>query len=747
LWLLVACDEGLVLPAPPGEQPPAIASVEPGRAFAGDRVTITGRSLTTAGQPGVVRFGASSPAQDVQVVEGALVARVPDDATAGPVTVTTGAGSGSGAFTYAGLGRLRRGQLAAVADLRTAPTRALRAGPWIGYLDVDRWDAFVVARGEFWTRNLPGRNLVDAARVGETTYVLGHDGDASAAVARGRVLRIVDGARRDQVDFSLEDAAAGWPDRIAVDEQGHAAIVDANQGLGVLDYPTGRWDRLASQGVARAVARCADGFVVVVAPQAGQKVVSRVRATAAGWRVEPQLALVGPHLVEDVACHGDTAAVLTQLGEVIVVRLAGGASEKLGHFATLGSGASDGRLAFSTGGTRIFFSQPEEGRVVTLELAGQGIKPLQSVALERPRGIDVNDDGTLLVACRGGAARLSQETGSVVEMVRLSADLQAPTLRMARGFGDGGLEPVLEVNARTFARIARLVPRTLATHPDILANARYEDDFTTTVAGAEGGVLLAATDASTFVRYGEDLASAEDADSLVAPSGTFFAGMGLGPDGALFAGLLADGESLALAGLLVGSATGSLADAHARLPPVPGLTAFLRVGRSAIARGTTSGVQLLDREAALAGVERYAGFDFGLKAREDQAELATFEGGFSDRHFIAWHDDGANDAMVRFVRLPDGPMTSARLPQFVRGATLSPSGRQLWWVQQTSEVGREGATRVELLSCHLDPDAATAGPCEDGLALPDGAGALTVAADGEALFFTQHGSDRVWRIE
>jgi len=67
LWLLVACDEGLVLPAPPGEQPPAIAAVEPGRAFAGDRVTITGRSLTTAGQPGVVRFGASSPAQDVQV--------------------------------------------------------------------------------------------------------------------------------------------------------------------------------------------------------------------------------------------------------------------------------------------------------------------------------------------------------------------------------------------------------------------------------------------------------------------------------------------------------------------------------------------------------------------------------------------------------------------------------------------------------------------------------------------------------
>lgn len=119
LLLVVACETSLTLPtAPLVAEGPVIDGVEPLEAYAGQRIRITGRHL--GGAKARIFIGSAGPLDAIQPDgDGTLVVLVPNEATAGAVTVETELGRGVGpTFTPLGPGRPQSSRINASLDLR-----------------------------------------------------------------------------------------------------------------------------------------------------------------------------------------------------------------------------------------------------------------------------------------------------------------------------------------------------------------------------------------------------------------------------------------------------------------------------------------------------------------------------------------------------------------------------------------------------------------------------------------------------
>lgn len=129
LFPLVACARDLSLPQAGATA--VVTDFAPGRAFAGERLRVSGQGFDPVPARNQIHFAHGTAPGESFDPSGALIVHVPLDAANGPLAVATVAGLGAASaapFVYGGLGHLRSGQLSTRLEALHRPPGIVAAG-------------------------------------------------------------------------------------------------------------------------------------------------------------------------------------------------------------------------------------------------------------------------------------------------------------------------------------------------------------------------------------------------------------------------------------------------------------------------------------------------------------------------------------------------------------------------------------------------------------------------------------------
>lgn len=734
----------------PPLQPPRVAAVEPQSGFAGARVTVSGSGFGGAASQVQVRFGASAATRPLAVAADgtSLTARVPDDATTGPVSVVTGVGEAASAadFAWRGLGRLRYRRAGVRADLPPAFDRALPGGSrgqvllwsrevrrlaWLDEVGVS-WPipaaqvrALAASQdlqrvGVLSSVDLPCSpqpcRLADATlrlydrpglellREGKVQPLKAVTFRATALLTYAELALDADGAHAMVVAYEGGSDYSGWALDLA------AGSARAFQGKQQPDSSFG-WTGLAWLGGSRWAT--ADGLGVQLLDAAAP---DPVGAFLPALQADPDI----PE--ELVAIGGDGAgrlAVGGTQGSLILLQADGAGLREVGRARAPGSADSSeiDWIAFSKNGLRAAAVLPAAGMVDVFDLTDPAPAPLAAVALARPGAVSPDGAGGFLVPSPGEVALLSQASGAALSQRRIDARLHVAGLRLAScpDVSPSGPVEVLEVLDLLLHRVRRLHPTSLAELGcPALALPAEGSRIVDAVTARDAGLLLVGTADARVHRYGPgDLAPAggawraPDADG----EGSFgiislhATGEGRRVLAAVTLAGAPDGATRALY-LLNPAAAWSDRQASPRLPLPIGTNAdWLFLGdRLAVLDEHTEEVRLYDAGAA-------AGASW---PKVGAAPLATGVRQLAAAGRALVFVDGAAPPVLSVFAAADGAPAGTSV---VRGSgqldLAPPGGRRLdWW-----HSSRDGCL---LVSQELDPETGALGQEESAVAVPFG---------------------------
>ena len=757
----LGCARDLALP--PASGAPIVSSFAPPHGFAGATVTLEGRGLGASPSAVEVRFGDGSAVHPTSLsgAGATLTAQVPDDATTGPITVSTTAGRGASEqeFHFDGAGHLRRGRVALDLDYRPALLDAipLQGRTIVLVSGAATQNARLVRVADDGSQTAFGPDHVVAVRPvhgGAGFAVLDAEPDADPATAGH--LRLLAGDPLAEVTVvALPKTGLIGPVSFAIDDDAKHAVALSPGGSWAIDLtktpptlaatpygtlvdgPTVVWlggDRFALTDE--------NGLVLVDFASAAR--FSEVASAASnGGDLPGRVALAaGP---KNLVAATDTS------GGVALLDASAWPPALVGQVATTPSGVVSGGislgLAFSADGTRLVVGQLYLNRVLTFDLTDPQRRPIAAAIVASPGGIALGPSGLAYVAARGEVDVVSPESGALVGRLAVTAGLGGPGLGGAQlRTADCGL--VVEVAATGLGAILRLDPVTLtpkttcaplhltaAAPPSVLASS------------AAGGDLLAVHGDELWHLGAADHAESA-ADRIVFPSGAYpdvtlsaEGDRGLAhftPPDFVHAVLVFDPAHLGAADVAKALAMDPALIAAGANPAIVGTAAA--GGRLAIL-GFDS-VEVVDLAAAAAG--RRQTIVPGMLWTDPTWSGAVVPLGMTaDRLFFTAE---RQDGLYRFgaIALPSGVYTEGAP---VPGGTdyhLLPDGRHVAW------FGGDGST-ARLSMAAFEPATAAAASGELDIDLPGGASTqgleLTVFPNGERAIIVDGSRDRIVVVE
>ena len=457
--VLLACNRDYSVPAP--VPPPAVGltGLSPATGWAGQRVTLTGHDLGSATQT-EIRFGQSARLAPAQVAADgtSLDVFVPDDATSGPIAVSTPLGQAVTAqpFVFKGLGRLKQNAVSASLDLRVQLTGliATRPGHFAALVPEASW------AGDH------GRGWLHVGEVTQPTalaYGPGADqlvvADAPTGCPAGALGRLVftfsatnpvclSGVPAQQGNYSWALAADDAATHVVAGYGPLLFLVDAS-----VDPPVITTTPLDITAGAPAVAFVKnDQFLAFDVD--GLRPVQFSATPQVGANVE--LNSSGPPLGVSVNAAKGKAAYCLDGDDLYLLDV----SVWPPALITGGTGLIDRSCAgvgLSPDGTRALIGQPESGAAVLVDVSGAPPwLPLTSTPIDTPRAVAVGAS-LFYVAGRGGVTELSLPLGAVLGTATLTSQLLEPVVRTVAGkevidLGRAITNSVVQLDAATFGR-------------------------------------------------------------------------------------------------------------------------------------------------------------------------------------------------------------------------------------------------------------------------------------------------------
>jgi len=484
--LLCACQTNLGLPQAPRSDQPIVTSFEPAAAFAGAPLVVRGRALGTDARETEVRVGGSSPVHPTRLAPDgtSLELVVPDDATGGPVVVSTGSGRATAStdFVFSGLGRLRNRRLVDVWDLRPLVDAAFPIGRDVVALWMQEYGRAAVRDAMYRTVLLPPVHVVAAAgsRTADRVALLALEpveppcdwhADPECDFWAASVLVYDDAALRSALDELpavpevvrfrapnyLQDAAL-----LALAPDGATALVAAGPRAWLLDVPGGTvrdagqtgawWSAVAAAGPGRFVLAEGTGIRLLDAASALPGESMDVLPPEAGG-----ISALASDDTGRIAAGG-------VVGHLAVVDDTGSATPRVQVF---GPDVSDfatrnvAAVAFSDDGERLAALLDRGAALVTYDLTHSPPRVLGAVPLEDPRAVAADRFGHFVAAVRGGVSRVATQSGMLVDRRPLDTRLHSPHLRTVVCAGEA--RQVLEVAVGIANAVVRLSPSRLDT--------------------------------------------------------------------------------------------------------------------------------------------------------------------------------------------------------------------------------------------------------------------------------------------
>jgi len=749
--LAAACTRPIALPgAPAGGERPHIASFAPTAAFTEDRVTLVGTGLRDVLS---VRFGGrAAPAPEQASADGTrLVVRVPDDADDGGISIVTehGETSSEQPFRWKGRGHLRRGRVAAQADLRPVVRRALwlASGEVVAAL-VSEPVREVRLDGE---ARLPVRQpgALAANADGSALAVLELDGgsdcpeSAALALFRGPGFETAEPVRTclEGLDFDWRHPDYAWEGDLALDGQGRRALVVEGWTASAVDFgdtpPAVRAvDNETLDGWAGAAWIGGTRFLV------GEgRFVRPVDAAAQDPLGYPVPVFDSEaHAILSVASAGPRAVVGTRFGALGVLDVSGDTPVVAAVADTLTWGPCPSVSLSADGAAAAAVQGDAADRVVVFELDPAPPRLLAMPRLELPAAVATGPAGTWLVATPGGWDLLSPR-GEWLDRTSLTGALACPRLRTAPADDGAPGVPVLQLVQSTFERVLRLDAATLAVDGSTDLSFAGGHGPVRWLAGLPGGERLYVLHHDGLARTAPGDFDAEAPDVLPLPAQSGSRQIDLSPDGRAI--LVQEWPAAALPSLRLVPTDGPLAAARPVALPLEGAFAAVMHPDGWLASASAEKLALHDLGSVLSGSAR--------PLRDPVALPASLR--------ALWPAPGAvgllaMNGRVRLVR-PDGSVVEAgRVPADVRewsalgtawrGVTwdISPDGRALYCLKRDHE-----ARTASLVHVVLDPDSGTVGDEGVAIELPPGAAEFRLYPDGGRAVVLDTEQDRLLLLE
>jgi hypothetical protein len=722
LSFTAACQRDLEVP----QTPPVVTDLVPAAAFAGSLVKIVGHDLGSSLDGTTVHFGQSGPVHPRAFVEGGALVAVPDDASSGPVQLSTitGAVTSARPFTFKGAGRLRLRQQVSQTNVRQSvaaiplPARGQTA------LYSSAWSSVQLLGSD--------GALVRQAPAGINTAVA-HSGGAGLVAAAfwlddpacGNNVSLWDfpaGAAPVQtclpqatpVPTATNDYMAASPDGAQVVLMGfqHLWFIDRSAALRVVQTEVTGVGHLRS-----AAWRKAGGFVIV---DGGAL---RLVDTASG---KPSAAVPVPSMrpgddtwldvrENTVAVSGNGKLVFADVS--VWPPVFQPAVDAFGY---------TGEVAFSEDGRRLlltdFFTSATQAVLWDLTVAPP--RPLNSTAqaIYLPHDPVAGPDGTFYVGSAASWYVLSAETGAIIASRLLPADLTPPRL-IKQDDGTLGIQ---------------LFSRTADSGLQFDA-VRLEQLSGSAGFGAEDAVSGEESADFWVLSRGAVLPNGDGKKAFALPAGSWTGQpqLSLAPGGTAL--LLRYQQAASGASRVVvldpkkqwpGSAPAELASGQ----PLLGAATD---GQGRVALVSATSTQLFDLQSALAGTVAKVG---GPQVFDASKPSDAFIGD-GDRllTFYRFADGGAFHhlrplSFTDGALLPEQPLPASAEPYSGTGGrphydsmVVAPGGRRVYWL-----TGNANYTR-KLITLVLDPVTGLVAGEEQALPMPPGARDLLVFPDGESL--------------
>ena len=457
----LACSRDLGVPPQVAAPVVVIDSFSPAHAFAGSRVTVSGKHLGQSTAEALVRVGSSKPFAPVSVdPQGAsLVFEVPDDAAAGPLVVTAPLGQAQSAanFTFDGVGRLKVGRVSATRDLSVRIGAALPlAGADFAFLETRYGRVVSYTRATATAKQTIQKSplAITSDVLGTLLFVLDHDRtDAACPGGAGHLTRIPQhGVNKSFClpagtgTFSASDFGA-----LAIDQPPtHAlAVIGSSAWLVDLGASTAGPAPLALDTPIAPLAAWMGGTLFVTADAGGLRQVDWSQAAPlqdaaaidAGF---PASLAVKPAFKELLV--GDVTGSLFRYD---VTAWPPTLKDQPLSFASANGWPTS--MTYTPDGTRLAVGNDVDDKLIIYDTSGALVAALQEIPLPKPEGI-VAAGGLFFVGVTAGVALVSQESGALLETVPLTGLLSAPRLRQAPAGISGNHSPYfVELGSKLFS--------------------------------------------------------------------------------------------------------------------------------------------------------------------------------------------------------------------------------------------------------------------------------------------------------